>query len=285
FGSRALDPARDVAATTASTVVRLPADSTAALLTDVPAAYRAGVNEVLLTALALAVADWRRRRGGDDGAVLVTLEGHGREEFAEGIDLSRTVGWFTSLCPVRLDHAVTDWSQLWSGGPALRRAIKRIKEQLRAVPDHGIGYGLLRYLNPATATALADLPQPQMAFNYLGRFAAAGTGADWSPAAEAPALSAGTDAEAPMTHALTVNAWTEEDADGPQLVAAWSWPRELATQAEVNDLAQTWVRALEVIAGHAIEGGSGGLTPSDLPLTSLTQAEIDLLEAEWRATR
>ena len=92
------------------------------------------------------------------------------------IDLTRTVGWFTSLYPVRLDPGPLDLEEALSAGAPLGRALKTIKEQLRAVPGKGLGYGLLRYLNAETAAKLAGLPAPQLGFNYLGRFA--GGGAD-----------------------------------------------------------------------------------------------------------
>ena len=141
------------------------------MLTRVPAAFHAGINEVLLTALALALAAWRRRHGrAQHSAVLVDVEGHGREDIIDGVDVSRTVGWFTSLFPVRLDPGSLSWEQLQAAGPAVGQAIKRVKEQLRVLPDHGIGFGLLRYVNPDTSPHLAGLPSPQIGFNYLGRF-------------------------------------------------------------------------------------------------------------------
>ena len=90
--------------------------------------------------------------------MLLDLEGHGREEGLvvwRDVDLTRTVGWFTSLYPVRLDPGLLDLEEALSGGPALGRALKTIKEQLRAVPGKGLGYGLLRYLNDETAAELA----------------------------------------------------------------------------------------------------------------------------------
>ena len=149
-----LDPARDVSGSTKQVTLALPASVTAALLTHVPAAFHGGINEVLLTGLVLALADWRRRRDGTSHtshAVLIDLEGHGREELFADVDLSRTVGWFTSLFPLRLDPGPLDLDEALSGGAALGRALKAIKEQLRALPDHGLGYGLLRYLNPQSA--------------------------------------------------------------------------------------------------------------------------------------
>src|SRR5260370_16753927 len=86
------------------------------------------------------------------------------------MDLSRTVGWLTSAHPVRLDTGAGEAAGVRAGGPAAGRVVKRIKEQLRAVPGDGLGYGLLRHLNPDTGPALAALPGAQIGFNYLGPF-------------------------------------------------------------------------------------------------------------------
>ena len=185
-----LDPARDTLGRAGHLTLTLPSAVTQALLTRVPAAFHGGINDVLLTGLALAVADWCRRHvqgagastRGASHAVLLDLEGHGREEVFGDVDLTRTVGWFTSLYPVRLDPGRLDLDEALAGGAALGRALKTIKEQLRAVPGKGLGYGLLRYLNDATAGQLAGAPAPQLGFNYLGRFATGDDGADWSPA-------------------------------------------------------------------------------------------------------
>jgi non-ribosomal peptide synthase protein (TIGR01720 family) len=279
LGRRPLDPARDVVATERSHTVTLAAEHTAPLLTTVPAAYRAGVDDVLLTALALALT--HRRRGG--GGVLVELEGHGREEIAPAVDLSRTVGWLTSLHPVRLDPGVRDWPRLWAGGPAVGTALKRVKEQRQALPDRGLGYGLLRHLDPRTAPVLAGLPRAQVAFNYLGRFPVGGSPAPWAPAPEAPPLGGGLPPDLPAAHVLSVNALTEDRPDGPRLVATWTWPGGLLSEVDVRTLAGDWLRALRLLAGSA--PGGGGMTPSDLPLLTLSQDEIDLLEADWRSPR
>src|SRR5213080_2404647 len=145
----------------------LPAAVTEALLKRVPGAFHAGINHVLLTALGLSLVQWcRRRERGAGHAVLIDVEGHGREEIFADVDLSRTVGWFTSLFPVRLDAAGIDLVQALAGGAALGQAIKAFKEQLHAIPDNGLGYGLLRYLNGATAWQLGGFAQPQIGFNY-----------------------------------------------------------------------------------------------------------------------
>ncbi|MEW2045162.1 amino acid adenylation domain-containing protein [Streptomyces sp. NPDC005476] len=282
--ARPLDPARDVYATREDLTLTLPVEETAALLTAVPEAFHAGIDDILLTALALAVADWR----GPDlpGGVLVDLEGHGRqEEIAPGLDLSRTVGWFTTLYPVRLDAGATDWEDVWAGGTALGRAVKTVKEQLRAVPDRGIGYGLLRHLNRDTGALLAAGRTPQIGFNYLGRFTAGRT-ADWEAADEADGVISPADPGMSLPHAVELNAATEERPDGPRLVAHWSWPGELLDEARLRDLADTWFRALRALVAHTAGTGGGGLTPSDLGVVSVTgerigQDELDALEARW----
>ncbi|MFI2511745.1 amino acid adenylation domain-containing protein, partial [Streptomyces sp. NPDC018972] len=277
LGSRRLDPARDVVATSGGLSLALPADLTGVLLSRVPAVFHAGVNDVLLTGFALAVTDWLRRRGQDASGALIDLEGHGREELVPGADVSRTVGWFTSLFPVHLAPGVAEdgWDEVWAGGAAVGGALKAVKEQLRALPDNGAGYGLLRHLNPETEAVLAALPVPQIGFNYLGRLG----GASSDEAGEGGGLGGAADPQMPLTHVLELNSIAQETSDGPTLVANWSWARDLLTEAEVRDLAETWFRALGAIAAHAGTPGAGGHTPSDLPLVRLTQPQIEELEA------
>ncbi|MDO0917224.1 amino acid adenylation domain-containing protein [Streptomyces sp. DT2A-34] len=259
----------------------LPDDVTAPLLTSVPTAYHAAVPDVLLTALALAAAAWRERRGDLTGrSLLVGVEGHGREEdIAEGVDLSATVGWFTTVHPVGIDPGPLDLDAALSGGPAAGTALKRIKEQLRAVPDHGLGYGLLRHLNPDTAPALEKLPQPQILFNYLGRFTASGTAEEpWELAPEAPMLRVPPDRGRPPAFGLEINAVAVEEAGGVRLQVSASWPDGFLTESEAGELLALWERALHGLARHAEDAPAGGLTPSDLPLVELTQEDIDDFE-------
>jgi len=267
LGARPLDPARDTVATTGEFVVTLTPAQTTPLLTDVPAAFRAGVNDVLLTALGLALAE---RTG--DAETLVALEGHGREEqVVPGADLSRTVGWFTTVYPVLLDV----------GDAEPGDALKRVKEQLRAAPDNGIGFGLLKY--SGRAPALADLPMPSVSFNYLGRFDLRGDDGFWVPAEESGALGGDADPGTPARYSLGVTAVTEDRADGPTLRVTWTWPDGVFTAAEIEALSAAWVRALEALAACAT--GDAGLTPSDVPLVSVNQAQLDSIAARWSRKR
>ncbi|GGZ25554.1 non-ribosomal peptide synthetase [Streptomyces poonensis] len=277
-----LDPARDLSGTLRSLSAQLPAGTTTDLLTRLPALFNGSVDDVLLSGLALAVTDWRRRRHGSAGqGLLVALEGHGREEIVEDCELSRTVGWFTSLYPVRLDPGRIDWVDVWKGGPAVGDVLTRVKEQLRTVPDKGVGYGLLRHLNPDTAPSLSGLPEPQIGFNYLGRFetSAAPDAADWALAPEAGAVG-GEDPDMPVAHGLEITSSVQDGPDGPVLHVLWQWPAALLDEAVVRDLSDTWVRVLEALATHAEAPQSVRFTPSDVDLLDVSQAELDELAGE-----
>ncbi|MGH3911801.1 MAG: condensation domain-containing protein, partial [Pseudonocardiaceae bacterium] len=214
--------------------------------------------------------------------VLVDLEGHGRQEqVVAGVELSRTIGWFTTVFPVRLDVGGVDVDEALAGGPAAGQALKRVKEQLRAVPEHGLGFGLLRYLNPETGPILAGLISPQIGFNYLGRFAVPDA-TDWAAVPDSGTLrGGGVDAALLAPHALEVNAWTEDRPAGPQLHVSWWWPAGLLSEDAVRKLAQGWFQALDALVTHATGPGAGGHTPSDFPLAGLSQKEMDELTAEW----
>ncbi|MGW6235934.1 amino acid adenylation domain-containing protein [Streptomyces sp. NPDC055094] len=262
----------------------LSPERTRPLLTEVGAAFHCGVEPVLLTGLALAMEEWRRRRGlatgGDSRGVVIELESHGRAEVA-GVDLSRTVGWFTSMFPVRLEHTGCVWADVWTAGPALGRALKRVKERLRALPDLGIGYGVLRYLDPVAAPELSALGAPRAGFNYLGRIAAEGR-EDWDITTEFTTLPE-TDATlpAPGAHLLDLNAVTVDGPAGPRLSAEWSWTEAAFTEAEIRELAELWFTTLDALVVHARTPGAGGHSPSDLPLVPLEQPEIEQLESAY----
>ncbi|GAA1855054.1 hypothetical protein GCM10009836_38880 [Pseudonocardia ailaonensis] len=260
LGSRPIDAARDLVGTAAEIAVELPAAVTEAVLTRVPAAFRAGVEDVLLTALALAVGE---HRGGGAPSVLVGLEGHGREEEAvPGAELSRTVGWFTTVYPARLDLTGLDPAD----GVG---AVARVKEQLRALPNRGIGFGLL---DPPLRAA------PQIRFNYLGRFDTTGPVASrdgWDTADEFGALGGAVDDSTPVSAALDVNAIVEAGPDGPVLRASWAYATGVLTEDEVRALADRWIAALHRLGG--IERGT--LTPSDV-LAPVTQDQLDLWQRD-----
>ncbi|HSF43044.1 MAG TPA: non-ribosomal peptide synthase/polyketide synthase [Thermoanaerobaculia bacterium] len=259
------DGTNEEASASAATVL-LSVEETRSLLKDVPAVYRTQINDVLLTALAQALA-------GPGQALTIDLEGHGREEILPDLDLSRTVGWFTSLFPVRLEVGEGD-----DPGAAL----KKIKEHLRAIPSRGLGYGLLRYLRDGSPEAerLAALPRPAVGFNYLGQLdQAVPESSLFSPAGEGtgPARSP----RAGRAHLLEVLGYV----GGGRLRVDFVYSRSLHEAATIERLAGRFAERLRALLEHcaaAVERRAGGYTPSDFPLAGLRQPELDLLLGrEW----
>ncbi|MDG9701520.1 non-ribosomal peptide synthetase [Streptomyces sp. DH37] len=241
--------------------VRLDRRRTDELLRKVPGVYRTRIDDVLLTALGRVLAEWTGRR-----TVAVGLEGHGREDqLFDDIDLSRTVGWFTSLFPVALQVPEGDWGT----------ALKAVKEQLRSVPDRGLGYGALRYL--ARDGRLEGAPSPDISFNYLGRF-------DWSADGgelvhSVPGGLGGAEApEAERPHLLDVVARVEDD----RLEITWHYSDGLHREETVARLAAGMLRALEDIVAHCARPDAGGRTPSDFPLARVDQATVDRVVGDGR---
>ncbi|WP_224282222.1 non-ribosomal peptide synthetase [Streptomyces sp. LS1784] len=278
IGDRPVDPATDTAATARHIRTTVPAGVTGALLGQVPAAFHGRIDDVLLTALGLAVAEWRGRRTAAPGtALLLDREHHGRGETG-GLDLSRTVGWFTAVHPVLIDPGTADWDEVVRGGPAVGRAVKAVKEQLLAVPGDGLGHGPLLHLDPETRDRLSALPAPQVLFNYLGRLGISGDAGPWQPL-PGDALPDGADPGLPAAHALEINVLARETAEGPELYADWAAPAGVLSEETLTELAQLWSQALHGLAAHAAEPGAGGRTPSDFPLATLTQQDVEMLEA------
>ncbi|MGW1147111.1 amino acid adenylation domain-containing protein, partial [Streptomyces sp. NPDC002454] len=277
----ALDPARDTeGAGTHRTARTLPTTVTADLLTRVPPAFHTGIDEVLLAGLAAAVRD----RGRDvTGGFLVDVEGHGRTPLTEDMDLTSTVGWFTSTSPRRIDPGTTDPAEVRAGGPAAGHLLKAVKEQIRAIPGDGLGYGLLRHLDPESAPAFADAPRARIGFNYLGRSTV--TEPDRTPAAWRPARGTGLglhpDPRMALAHALEVGGAVHDHPDGPRLTLTLVAPARLLGEDALRALADSWAAALTGIAHHGRDEDSGGHTPSDFPLVALDQDDVHELDTRF----
>ena len=277
----AVDSTVDTFVSAGHCAVSLDTDTTAMLLGAAPAAFHAGIQDLLLIAFGLA---WVEFLGTGDAPIGIEVEGHGRQEsLAPGIDLSHTMGWFTTKYPVALRLGQLSWPQVSAGDAALGTLIKDAKEQLRAMPD-GLTHGLLRYLNPAVELAA---PDPPIGFNYLGRLP--GSGGDPAAAADTwrisssgpPWIDAVDEAFAiPLMHTVEVNAVTIDTDAGPQLQANWTWAPAKLDRAQIDRISRLWFEALRGICAHVRHGG-GGFTPSDVALTHLSQAQIDHLERAY----
>ncbi len=264
-----LDPARDVAATAGRCERVVFADVTAALLDPRSRILDADPADLLLAAYVAALGRWAGRPAGPD-EVLVRVEGHGREDVADGVDLSTTVGWFTTERPVRLATAGLDLDATLAGDTEAAAAlVAAVTAETAAVADHGLGYGTLRYL--ARHPRLVDLGEPDVGFNYLGR-------AD--TASRSTGLRAvgrpGTgheDPDMPLHHAVELTAVVEDRPDGQRLVTRWTWASRLVSQQDADDLADRFVQALTALTAPG--DGPSPVTRTGLVDLDLDQSEID----------
>jgi amino acid adenylation domain-containing protein/non-ribosomal peptide synthase protein (TIGR01720 family) len=255
---------RNVAASSRLAVGSLGKEATKSLLYEVPKAYKTQISDILLAALVITLFRLTGKK-----SLLVALEGHGREPITDDIDLTRTVGWFTSIYPVLL--TVRD-----PGDPGT--TLKAVKESLRAVPNGGLGYGLLRYghANLDARNRLGLLSQPQIVFNYLGQFnqLAADSGLSWSPTAAAGA------SQSPKMRRpflLEVNGGIM----GGELTMRWTYSADVHQASTIERLALDYMEELRGLIEHCKSPEAVGFTPSDFPQMKFSQDELDKLVAEF----
>jgi len=203
---------------------------TVMLLRQASQRLKVEVQPVLLAALAKTLTQWSGEQG-----VLVEMEGHGREPLLGNIDISRTMGWFTTLFPIWLP---------WQQTLPLEESVLRVKEVLAAVPRHGIGYGLLRYMAPdkKLQQRFRKLPQPEILFNYLGRLDETLPEASlFRPLSMENGKSI--QQKEKRSHPLTVGAiiWREK------LVLTWNYARELYRQTTIERLSTGFIENLQAI--------------------------------------
>ncbi len=246
----------NIEATAATVSVTLSPQETQVLLQEVPAAYQTQINDILLTALVQAFSQWT-----GVNSLFIDLEGHGREDIIPNIDLSRTIGWFTTIFPVHLHLEANS---------APETALKTIKEQLRSIPHRGINYGVLRYLRQDEG--LQAMPQAEVKFNYLGQFdqvlsifqsASESSGVTQSPRGKRNCL-------------LEINGLIERN----QLRLNWTYSQAIHQQATITKLAEDFIRALRSLIAHCQSPNAGGYTPTDFPQMQFSQQELDSLIAE-----
>lgn len=260
----------NTAASARTVSVALEADETRALLQEVPAAFRTQINEVLLTALTRAVGDWTGSR-----RLLLDLEGHGREDVFEGVDLSRTVGWFTTIFPVLLDA---------SASQTPIEALRLVKEQLRSIPGRGLGYGLLRYAsgNEEIAASLRAQPQAEVRFNYLGQLdRALPESRLFKPAAEPGDPSSG-----PLQSPLNARGYLLNIIGSivrGQLRLEWTYSENVHRRETVEKLAASYVAELRALIEHSRKAGTESFSPSDFPSAKLSQEDLSKVLAKLQS--
>ena len=236
----------------------LSTNLTSQLVQEVPAAYHTEINDILLCALAITLCDWSKQ-----DKVVIGLEGHGREDVGEGMDISRTVGWFTSLYPLLLE--------VKTRGKQADALIKSVKEQLRQIPDKGIGYGILKYINKEESLQAED--PWEIIFNYLGQvdnvireskfFVGAGESAGASRSGHLE-----------VKEKLSVNSIIKKG----ELSVTWTYSHKHYNQETIEQLASDYLFNLEWLISHCVNQQKNGVvhTPSDFGLGSeISFEELD----------
>ncbi|WYL93613.1 MAG: amino acid adenylation domain-containing protein [Gloeotrichia echinulata IR180] len=240
-----------------SVTLFLNEDETRALLQDVPSAYNTQINDILLTALVQSFSQWTGEK-----SLIVDLEGHGREDLFEDVDLSRTVGWFTTLFPVKLE--VSSVNQL-------EETLKLVKEQLRRLPKHGIGYGIWRYLHldGEIHSKFPNLPSAEVSLNYLGQFdqvlsASAMLGAvkEWKSEQSR---------RGNRSHILAISGLIQSG----KLEMDFAYSEKIHKRDTIEKLALGFMEVLRSLIIHCQSKESPGYTPSDFSAAKLNQKQLD----------
>ncbi|MFD2671574.1 amino acid adenylation domain-containing protein [Marinicrinis sediminis] len=236
----------------------LPMADTSLLMGPVHHAYRTEINDVLLTAIGLAVKKWASRQ-----QILVCLEGHGREEELTDLDTSRTIGWFTSTFPVILNM---------SHDESLSYQLKSVKESLRRVPKKGAGYGILKYLTPAAYKPdMTFQLQPEIKFNYLGQF-------DEDVQTDVFQLS-------PLSHGQTASPESRREValdiggivENGVFTLSITYSQGEYTAGTIAHIGHLFIESLQQIIQHCMEKETTEMTPSDVGGEDVSIEELDAI--------
>jgi amino acid adenylation domain-containing protein/non-ribosomal peptide synthase protein (TIGR01720 family) len=242
---------------TAVVVESLSREETEALLQEVPGVYHTQINEVLLSALALALGQWSKQN-----VVLVDMEGHGREPISERVDVTQTVGWFTTIYPVLLEVA--------GNRDQVGEVVKQVKEQVRSIPGQGLGYGVLRYLaSDEVGKRLRELPQAEVSFNYLGQIDRILNEETLFGAASESSGNYRSES-GNRQYLVEINAMIA----GGRLQVSWSYSSQVHERERIAAVAAAYVQSLRRIIEHCASAEAGGYTPSDFPLAQLQNSEL-----------
>jgi non-ribosomal peptide synthase protein (TIGR01720 family) len=244
--------------------VALGAAETRTLLQEVPQVYRAQISDLLLTTLVQTFNHWSGQN-----SLLVDMEGHGRDGIVDDVDVTRTVGWFTTIYPVLLKVRNDNDAE---------SALREVKDQLRAVPGRGLGYGLLRYLHKDSEInqKLRRMPPAEVSFLYLGQ-------SEQSLPASSPFAVAresggpATDPQARRSHLLMITGFVS----GGQLQFDWTYSENLHERSTVERLASEYLKRLESLIDRCLNAAGNGYTPSDFPDAELSQKDLDEIMLEF----
>ncbi|MBF0399099.1 MAG: gramicidin biosynthesis protein, partial [Desulfobacterales bacterium] len=236
--------------------IKLDKETTNLLLYKANNAYHTEINDLLLTSLAYSLRTWH-----NCDTSYITLEGHGRENIKDTIDLNRTIGWFTTMYPVKLTL-----------GNDFEESIKNIKEDIRKIPNKGIGYSAIKYYTDNNELKKHKLPE--ILFNYLGQFDSKDEG-DYQFTGEFAGL--GVDVTNIDNNILEINGMTIEGE------ISFTVSGRLIDN-DLDDLSQSLKRSLENITKHCIEKIENNeikYTPSDFKTVKVSRILLDKLQKEY----
>ena len=254
------DPSSNTFESTIHLESSLDAEMTQSLLTDVPKVYQTQINDILMTALVTALGRWTNLQEFE-----ISLEGHGREDLFDELDMTRTIGWFTSLFPVRLSYREDE---------DLAQTIRRIKDRMRSIPTNGLTYGLLRYLNAneQTKRSMTQRTPSPISFNYLGQFdqatngqvlldeAAGDTGSDIGSSGQRQAL-------------IDINSRVSSG----QFILHISYSKNIFAAKTIEDFSALYLNELRNIVRHCAERQSTPFIGDSFPLATLSEKHYTAL--------
>jgi non-ribosomal peptide synthase protein (TIGR01720 family) len=244
-------------ASVATISLQLTTSDTQILLQEISTLHRIQINDLLLISLAQAITQWTRCK-----QLLVDIENHGREEIGANLDISRTVGLFSSIFPVYLDLESASTPET---------VLKTLKQQLHSIPNKGIGYGILRYLNnnPQIRESLKSFPQAEIAFNYLGQFDSTFADSLFKLAKESTGAEAS--GQNQRSHLLSFGAFIVNS----QLEINCTYSCNLHQSNTIDALLQQWLKVLQDIIQDSQSSNTESLIPSDFPLIQMSQEQLD----------
>ncbi|MFD2413389.1 amino acid adenylation domain-containing protein, partial [Paenibacillus rhizoplanae] len=238
-----------------SLAISLSETETKNLLTGTHHAYKTEINDVLLAALGLAVQEWTGHE-----TLAIHLEGHGREEVLDNVDVTRTVGWFTSIYPVVFELKKAKGIAYW---------VKSFKEKLRGIPNKGVGYGALKYLTPAESSGIGSGMAPEISFNYLGQ---------WDREMNTGVMSMSglptggqVSLQAERANALDI---VGSVMDG-KLTLALTYDKQEFGESTMQALLDNYKKQLLSIVDHLMQQTETELTPSDVSSEAMPFATFD----------
>lgn len=245
--------------------VTLSSEESRTLLQDVPPAYNSHINDVLLSALLMSFEQWTGKH-----RLLIDLEDHGKEELFEDLNLSPTVGWFSWIFPVVLERKES---------AGIGETLQYIKEQLRQIPHHGIGYGILRYLNPNQdiREKLNRCERAEVRFNYLEQFVSSQTATSpFTLAQESGGPMRNQDGYRPYLLDIAVY------ISGGQFSSTWSYSENIHRGSTIEQLAHNYLAALRQIITHCQSLETAVYTPSDFPDADVSEEDLDKILAHFQ---